>query len=533
MRISKIGLHGSRRGVKLHHFLDASGRSTTMTLDVYGAHRRKPEYDIRFEETLYPFDTVFLDDEVYVDQEPPLSLPRSWKIEGRKLVLSPKSASWLVLDGFELRVLERLRKPTNLRSLVLEFGERARDIVVTLLEQGFLRVKDSPYTHPYVMPTRTHRTFFSLHLTERCNLRCRYCYVDVRNGEDMDLDTAKLIIDRITESYGDLPITIELHGGEPLMNWDVVKGLLDHVRDKVSSGALNLKGVLLQTNGLLLDEEKLKVLEDHRVKVGVSLDGPKEVHERNRGQGTWEKVLRAVELLKGSRSFGGVLAVAVRPADFKVIAEFFVEGLHLNSFRINHLAFQWGMAEGIAEAFKRLTGFGFHDLEVYLKTMAEGFLEMVDYLRGMLDRGWKGKVYPLVGYLNNILSKHRPYMCMSSPCGAVTRGLGFSPKGDVYPCEQMIGFEGLKLGSVYDGVTLEEMVSRSEIAKRLMERKVERLEGCSTCPWRYFCGGGCASEAFSVYGDLMHRDAHCSFYEQVLRGLMWRLYHDPRYAELI
>jgi radical SAM protein with 4Fe4S-binding SPASM domain len=491
------------------------------------------------------------------------------------LALDPWSGSWTVLQAPRLdlfRTLDAPRPLYELRSNPWIPPDETDRLISYLLDLNLLQVANWPVLHGPVMPEPfTYPSFFSIHVTEDCNFRCRYCYADaVSKGKRMTAATARKVIERILESYGRHEITIEFHGGEPLLAMDIIEEAVNHASLLFRKMGRPPCTYLLQTNGSLLRKDHIEFFRANRIAVGVSMDGPAEIHDRNRifpgGKGTHSAVVKGMELLRGEDIPGGILAVIEDPSDYIEVCRYILS-LGYTGFRLNHMVCQGrgeamsaalcGRASGALESARpsgTLKGSGLSRALESTRTtdeergaaFAEGLLALADFLyeHKLRTRAPFLDVWPLNIMLFHLLSPHRPFMCMRSPCGAGSHALGFDYEGNVYPCEQLTNFEELRMGSVFAeqpvspvgaracGTFLHDLVMTSPVVGEQKRRTVENIEECRDCAFRMFCAGGCTAEAFAVNRTLLREDAQCAFYRKAFEGLLWKLHDNPGLVEL-
>ncbi|MDQ7825557.1 MAG: radical SAM protein [Candidatus Eremiobacteraeota bacterium] len=496
--LSRVMLHGER---------EEEGR--TVSIQVYPGRERTPA----------PPPMAPLAPEHYLCWNPGLFMaPR-----GREtLIVEPESAQWIVLDERYYSLFSLARPVTPFFMLSKNpFAppEETEQFFYFLLCKNIVQRKDWPLLFPPVMPSPLHYpSFFSIHVTESCNFRCTYCYGDAPSrGKKMKKETLRAIIDGIFLHFSRQDVTIEFHGGEPLLARGLIEAGCRQIRELWKAKPHRRFRILIQTNGSLITSEDIDFFREHDISVGVSMDGPREIHDRNRvyhgGKGTFRDTMRGFSLLRSHGIEGGVLAVVEEPRDYVPVARFLLE-IGVTGFRLNHMVCQGRGEVDPLKAHSRGEAF------------AREYLELVDFLDeyGKAHREERLDVWPVNIMLFHLAETHRPFMCMRSPCGAGSHGLGFDYRGDIYPCEQLAGFGELRVGSIFDKLPLDELLGESPVIKTLRERRVERIEKCCTCPWRNFCGGGCAAESFSCYHDLAHEDLHCTFYRRTFENLMWELH---------
>lgn len=134
--------------------------------------------------------------------------------------------------------------------------------------------------------------------------------------------------------------------------------------------------------------------------------------------------------------------------------------------------------------------------------------------------------------LETVISWERNFMCFRSPCGAGLDMINFSVEGDVYPCEEMNEREGMKIGNIFE-MSLKKIIDQSELVKTLKSRTTDIIENCSTCTWKHFCNGGCASKVHLNYNTFFHKSEFCDFYNRIYLDLIWTISEIPGASEAI
>lgn len=290
----------------------------------------------------------------------------------------------------------------------------------------------------------------SLHIavvTTRCNLACTYCQTKTDHPEDMDFKVAAQVLKYLFDMRNPY-VNLEFQGGEPLLNWKVVKFLIENAKQiNVTNKIL---GLSLVTNGLLLDKKKIDFLIQNNVGICISLDGPDMIHDKNRvcraGKGTYKKVRSSIQLLKKAYKDKGV----TRPLDLlctvtrtslsspeKLIDEYLSWGVERIALRpVNKIGLakdQWERIGYSPEEFNRF------------------WARAIDYLLRLNKKNIHMKERLASVMLTKIFKKENPgYVDMMSPCGAGRSVLVYMPNGDIYPCDEarMAGSDIFKLGNV-------------------------------------------------------------------------------------
>ncbi|NLN98285.1 MAG: thioether cross-link-forming SCIFF peptide maturase [Eubacteriaceae bacterium] len=330
-----------------------------------------------------------------------------------------------------------------------------------------------------------------LHIAHDCNLKCDYCFASQGDfkGERslMSLEVGKKAIDFVIEaSKHRKNIEIDFFGGEPLMNFDVVKGIVDYARkrEKETGKRFNFT---MTTNGVLLDQEKRDYLNDTMQNVVLSLDGRKEVHDRVR------KTLND----KGSYDVisENILAMVKERGD----KEYYVRGTYTKynmdfSEDVTFLAEQ-GIREISIEPVVAKKDQDYAILKEDLPRILEEYDILLDKMIADYREQPEGS-YRFFHYLLDLSNGPCVYKRLSG-CGAGNDYLAVTPEGDLYPCHQFVGEERFKLGTLDTGLEQKEMSVAFKKAN-LLEK-----EDCQKCWCKYFCGGGCHANAYNFNQTLL------------------------------
>jgi len=449
-------------------------------------------------------------------------------LEGNYLAVEPESASWTILDESSftfLKALQTVRPYGELGNAVIPVQpEKVGRFLSDLFRLNFISIDGSCF---YDTEKLWHRSsgyphFFSLHITNRCNFSCRYCYNDsLPARSDMPLETVKFIIKKLLLEIPLPGITVEFHGGEPLLLFDEIIVPAVHFGESLSSALGKKMRFLMQTNGSLISRRAADFIAEHDMGVGISCDGGESIHNRNRvfadGRGTYEKAMKGLETLLSRRGRAGTLATIERPEEYCSVIR------HAAAHNIRDLSIRPVYPMGRAAA-----GAGINNENS--PSFAEGFMEAVDLIseinsecmaqsRGKKAAAGKMMFRNLCSYLEMLISKERADMCYRSPCGAGNSISGFDTDGDIYPCEEMTGIESLRMGNIYDSKNLASLIIDSSPYRMLDARRVEKLRGCGRCEWRRVCGGGCISKIVMTGGDFESGDYYCGFHKAVLSRL--------------
>ena len=326
-----------------------------------------------------------------------------------------------------------------------------------------------------------------LMVAQDCNLRCKYCFGDGGSygGKRaiMSEEVGRAAVDYIIEHSGNRKhCEIDFFGGEPLMNFKTVKAVTEYVRRREKETGKIFK-LTLTTNGMLLNDEAIKWLNDNSISLVLSLDGRKETHDNMRpdagGHGTYDRVLKNFKALVDSRDGQDYYlrgTYTKENMDFtKDVLDIHDKGFDVLSvepvvLKDSPLGFTDEDMPRIREEYDRLT-------EAYLKRHREG----------------KGFFF---FHFNMDLSNGPCVAKRLAGCGAGHEYYAVAENGDLYPCHQFVGRDGYKLGDVYQGVT------NHELPKYFRESHVLNKEKCCDCWARFFCSGGCHANAELFHGDI-------------------------------
>ena len=302
----------------------------------------------------------------------------------------------------------------------------------------------------------------SLHIvvvTARCNLRCNYCQTDNNPKMDMDIKTAKKIVKFLIDCPNPF-MTLEFQGGEPLLNWKVVKFLTLQAK-KINK---NIR-ISLVTNGILLNLEKIKFLISNNVNICISLDGPEKVHDKNRifpkGQGSYTQVSRAIRNLKSYYKKNKIeKSISLLPTITKqslkkskqIIDEYVKCGSNIISLRpVTEI--------GLAQLSWDKLGYTPDEFNVFWR-------KSMDYIMRLNKKGIKIKERMAHVLLRKILIKSDPgYVDLMCPCGAGRKVLTYTPSGDIYPCDEarMTGEAMFNLGNLHQGISYEQIMKNPNL----------------------------------------------------------------------
>ena len=420
-----------------------------------------------------------------------------YKNNGYAIVLDVNSGSVHVVDEIvydvialldqgaeEAEVLEKLRE-----SYPEEELKTALDEIHTLTEQGMLFTEDiyeNAIEHFKERPTVVKA--LCLHIAHDCNLACRYCFAE--EGEYhgrralMSFEVGKKALDFLIANSGSRKnLEVDFFGGEPLMNWQVVKDLVVYGREQEKIHNKNFR-FTLTTNGVLVDDEVMEFCNREMGNVVMSIDGRKEVHDYMRpfrkGAGSYDLIVPKFQKWAESRNQDKYYA---RGTFTHHNLDFSKDVLHLADLGFKQISVEPVVAPADA------------DYALQPEDLPKIFEEYDNLAKEMVKRKKEGNGFNFFHFMIDLTGGPCVYKRLSG-CGSGTEYLAVTPWGDLYPCHQFVGEENFLLGNVDEGIT------RPEICQEFKGCNVYAKEECKKCFARFYCSGGCAANSYNFKGNI-------------------------------
>ena len=343
----------------------------------------------------------------------------------------------------------------------------------------------------YVMDFKKRQTVVKalcLHIAHDCNLACKYCFAE--EGEYhgrralMSFEVGKKALDFLIANSGNrVNLEVDFFGGEPLMNWDVVKQLVEYGRSREKECNKKFR-FTITTNGVLLNDEIMDFCNREMSNVVLSLDGRKEVNDRMR------------PFRNGSGSYDLIVPKFQKFAESRGTKDYFVRG----TFTRNNLDFSKDVLHFADLGFKKLS------IEPVVADPKEPYsireedlpqiMEEYDRLaKEFIKRKKEGRGFQFFHFMIDL--NQGPCVAKRlSGCGSGTEYLAVTPWGDFYPCHQFVGMEDFLLGNVDEGIT------NTKVRDEFKLCNVYAREKCRDCFARFYCSGGCAANAYNFSGDI-------------------------------
>lgn len=327
-----------------------------------------------------------------------------------------------------------------------------------------------------------------LHVAHTCNLNCSYCFASQGkyHGDRalMSFEVGKRAIDFLVENSGTRTnLEVDFFGGEPLMNWEVVKQIVLYARSIEKEKHKNFR-FTLTTNGMLIDDEVIEFSNKEMSNVVLSLDGRKEIHDRLRvdykGEGSYDKIVPKFKKLVEARGGKGYY---MRGTFTHANPDFTKDVLHMADLGFTELSME--PVVGAPDDPASLTP---EDIEIVK--------EQYEILANeMLKREKEGNPITFYHYMLDLTEGPCIYKRISG-CGSGTEYMAVTPWGDLYPCHQFVGEDSYKLGNIFDGVTNEALRDEFRCCNAYAR------EDCKDCWAKLYCSGGCAANAFHASGTI-------------------------------
>ena len=423
-----------------------------------------------------------------------------YQLGGYNIVLDVCSGSVHVVDEVAYEIIARFEggdREAILRAMGEKFPELSREDIAECYAQveglkaaGKLFAPDTfaPMAGQLKQKTAGVVKALCLHIAHTCNLNCSYCFASQGkyHGERavMSYEVGKRALDFLMEHSGTRRnLEVDFFGGEPLMNFQVVKDLVAYARSVEQERGKNFR-FTLTTNGVLVDDEVIDWANRECSNVVLSLDGRKEIHDRFRvdyaGKGSWEKIVpkfqRFVEKRGGRDYYMRGTFTHANPDFLKDIQTML--DLGFNELSMEPVVCAKGDPSALTE----------EDLAIVMDQY-EKLAEL------MLQKDKEGKPFTFYHYMIDLTGGPCIYKRISG-CGSGTEYMAVTPWGDLYPCHQFVGEERFKLGNIWDGVT------NREVQGEFAACNVYAHPECRDCWARLYCSGGCAANAYHATGSV-------------------------------
>ena len=427
-----------------------------------------------------------------------MSLIHRYQNNGYNIVLDINSGCIHLVDLVTYEVLPYMEEGLNAEEIVSKLKDRfpEEDIRTSvsecekLKEQGMLFTRDI-YENIIEEFTKNRQTVVKalcLHIAHDCNLACRYCFAE--EGEYhgrralMSFEVGKKALDFLIANSGSRRnLEVDFFGGEPLMNWQVVKDLVAYGREQEKLHNKKFR-FTLTTNGVLLNDEVMEFCNREMGNVVLSVDGRKEVHDFMR------------PFRKGAGSYDLVIPKFQKFAESRNQDKYYVRG----TFTHHNLDFSNDVLHLADLGFKQISvepvvAADTEDYAIREEDIPQIKEEYDKLAKEMIAREKAGKGFNFFHFMIDLTGGPCVYKRLSG-CGSGTEYLAVTPWGDLYPCHQFVGEEKYLMGNVDDGIT------RPDIREEFKECNVYSKEKCRNCFAKFYCSGGCAANSYKFHGSI-------------------------------
>ncbi len=439
-----------------------------------------------------------------------------YKIDDVNIVIDVNSGGIHLFDDCSYDYIERLNSGMDHADIVDQLAQQYSDVdftevkneIDTLRTDGML-FSQGDYDHVLdgFEDRETVVKALCLHIAHDCNLKCKYCFAG--EGEYhgdrsmMSLDVGKKAIDFLVANSGNRKnLEIDFFGGEPLMNFEVVKEIVYYAKSIEEENNKNFR-FTITTNGVLLDDAKIKFINEHMYNVVLSCDGRKEVHD----------YMRPTSNSKGSYD---VIMPKFKDIVSKREGSYYIRG----TFTHHNLDFSNDVISMAEEGFDLISVEPVvAPLEADYAIQPEDIKTLIgEYevlAKEMVKRQKAGDSFQFFHFMIDLTGGP----CVAkrlTGCGAGSEYLAVTPFGDLYPCHQFVGMEEFKMGTVDTGV------ENIDLRKEFKGCNVLAKEECQSCWAKFYCSGGCMANAYNYNGsiqsvyemgcDLERKRVECAIY---------------------
>ena len=422
-----------------------------------------------------------------------------YKLNGYNIILDTASGSVHAVDEVAYDIIEMYKTSSEaeiISAITAKYADVTKDDVLECIDDvkaledaGKLYSKDEyeELACNYKNNSKVIKAL-CLHVAHTCNLNCSYCFASQGKYQGdraiMSYEVGKRAFDFLIENSGSRRnLEVDFFGGEPLMNWDVVKKLVAYARSIEKEHNKNFR-FTLTTNGLLIDDEVIDFLNKEMSNVVLSLDGRREVHDLFRkdyaGNGSYDKIVPKFKKLVEARNG----------------KDYYVRG----TFTHNNVDF--------TNDILHMADLGFTELSMEPvvcaptdpcaltpEDMPKIFEQYEILAKEMLKRKKEGRPFTFYHYMLDLKNGPCIYKRITG-CGSGTEYMAVTPWGELFPCHQFVGDPKYSLGNIYDGVT------NVEIQEGFRSCNAYARPECADCWARLYCSGGCAANSYHATGSI-------------------------------
>ncbi len=426
-----------------------------------------------------------------------------YKLNGYNIVLDTCSGAVHVVDEVAYDMIAAFKEKSEeeiVADMMAKYGDRpdvteeelhlCMEDIRSLVKMGKLYTEDTFEDMAGKFKERSGNVIkaLCLHVAHTCNLNCSYCFASQGkyHGDRalMSFEVGKRALDFLIENSGKRRnLEVDFFGGEPLMNWDVVKQLVQYARSVEKEHNKNFR-FTLTTNGMLIDEEVIEFANKEMSNVVLSLDGRKEINDLKRvdyaGNGSYDKIVPKFKQLVESRGGQGYY---MRGTFTHANPDFTKDVFHMADLGFTELSM-----EPVVSSPDDPAALTPEDLEI-----VKEHYEIL--AKEMIQRKKEGRGFTFYHYMLDLTEGPCVYKRISG-CGSGTEYMAVTPWGDLYPCHQFVGDEAYKLGDIWKGVT------NDALREDFRSCNAYSRPDCKDCWAKLYCSGGCAANAYHASGSI-------------------------------
>ncbi|MCX7709187.1 MAG: thioether cross-link-forming SCIFF peptide maturase [Clostridia bacterium] len=414
---------------------------------------------------------------------------------GTNLVIDVNSGAIHLFDNLSYEILDHYKncdKETIVDRLTSKYDRNkiveAIEEIASLEKEGLLYSADEYQDYLPLWERKPVVKALCLHISHDCNLRCKYCFAGTGNfgghRTHMSPEVGKKAIEFLIQQSGNRRnLEIDFFGGEPLLNFEAVKEIIEYARSREQESNKKFK-FTLTTNALLLNEDHKKYINENIQNIVLSIDGRKETNDRMRfrvdGRGIYEDILPKILEVAESRNQDNYY---VRGTFTRENLDFSEDVLHLAD-----LGFKQVSVEPVVAAKDS----GYDLREEDLPKLYDEYERLAkEYVSRIQNGNWFNFFHFMID-----LSQGPCVAKRLGGCGSGHEYVAVTPEGDIYPCHQFVGMEEFKMGSVMEGEL------NTKVQSTFKNSNVYTKEECKQCWAKFYCSGGCAANAFQFNQDI-------------------------------
>ena len=421
----------------------------------------------------------------------------AYKLCGCNIVLDVASGSVHSVDEVAFDVI-CMSEHKSKDEIIRYIGDKYPDISDDELQELFSDIEELRRCGKLFSPdamqqlNQTKREFplkaLCMNVSHLCNMTCSYCFAGRGEyGGDsglMSIDTGKRAIDFLVKSSGGRNnLDVDFFGGEPLLNWSVVKDIVKYARSLEQASGKSFR-FTLTTNGLLIDDDVIDFTNKHMHNVVLSLDGRQDIHDAMRklpdGKGSYSSVVPKLKKIVKARRGKGYY---IRGTFTRDNLDFVNDVLHMADLGFTELSMEPVVAKPGAP----------HGLS--MENLSELCSQYEVLAVEMLRRKKENRGFTFYHYKLDLAEGPCIYKRIAG-CGVGTEYLAVTPRGELYPCHQFVGDKDFQMGDVWRGIR------NAELCEEFGKCNIYSNPQCLSCWARMYCSGGCAANAYNATGSI-------------------------------